>query len=444
MAKIEFKTATSDAGSLRVCGVTKGSPEKVVQAFSSQPEVYGLNYQGTYYLRKESPSESVKALRIYLGYEWIKTIALDMTGFSESEKEAFIVELLLAPLEPIFLLAEEPLNFSSLQSLTEGIKYARFLTAQPPNRFYPAAYAAALKDLESLGVTVKVLGKQELQALGMEGILAVGQGSSHEPQLAILEWNLKPDVKPIALVGKGVCFDSGGICLKAKAAMSDMKWDKAGAGVVAGVIKTLALTKSPQSVVGILGLVENMPGSGALKPGDILEMGAGCTVEVVDTDAEGRLVLADGLTYARKTYQPCCLIDLGTLTVETMAALGGEYAGLFGNDPALIQKIKAASVESGEGVWELPMGPFFRRQIASDVADIKNSGTDLFGECGAAAEFLRCFAGDVPWVHLDIAGVSWTFEPGKKEVTGFGVKLLTRALCCPGKGGVNNPFEEPL
>ncbi len=323
--------------------------------------------------------------------------------------------------------------FAQKQAELEGIFYARDLTSEPPNCLPPVAYAEKIKELESLGISVEILNREKMEKLGMTAILAVAKGSSSPPAVVILQYNPENKTsKPIALVGKGVCFDSGGLCLKAVERQFDMKWDKAGAGVVVGVIKAMATEKIPVNVVGIIGLVENMPDGAAAKPGDVIKTMSGKTVEIVNTDAEGRLVLADCLQYIQKNFHPEILIDLGTLTVETIASLGCRYAGAYGNNRKLLNELKEAGEQSGEEIWELPMGEYYARQIQSSVADIKNVGEDFCGENGAAAEFLKCFVDQtIPWVHLDIAGVSWTKEDlplANKGVTGFGVRILYKYL----------------
>ncbi len=347
-------------------------------------------------------------------------------------------------IEKIFLLCLEPLRLidklEKLQAVVEGVYYARNLTSEPSNVLFPTAYAERLQELTEIGVDVEVLDEKQLTAIGMTAILAVGQGSSRESSVVILKWNgLQNQDPPILVVGKGVCFDSGGICLKEISHQYCMKWDKAGAGVVAGLIKALALSKAPVNIVGVLGLVENMPDGNAIKPGDVIKTMSGQTVEIVNTDAEGRLVLADCLWYAQKRFQPKLIIDLGTLTMETFSSLGTAYAGLYTDHYELEQELKAAGEMSGDLLWKLPMGSYFARQIESSVADMKNIGVEFWGENGAAAEFLKRFITSnpsenrgadvkIPWAHIDIAGVSWAKEEdlqAGKGVTGFGVRLLT-------------------
>ncbi|MBM3198940.1 MAG: leucyl aminopeptidase family protein [Chlamydiae bacterium] len=305
-----------------------------------------------------------------------------------------------------------------------GVSLARKMTAAPPNILYPTAYAKKVREvLEPLGVSVTVLLKEEMEELGMHAMLAAGQGGGHPPCVILLEWGPK-EQDPIAFVGKGVCFDSGGLCLKSSMQQRVMKWDKAGAGVIAGLFQTLALTKFSLHVVGILGMIENMPDGKAARPGDVVDTLAGVTVEIIDTDAEGRLVLADCLAYAEKYLHPKVLIDLGTLTIETRASLGEAFAGLYTEDEQLAHALSVAGNRTGDELWRLPMGSYFAKQITSHVADIKNSGLDLCGENGAAAEFLKRFVKIKHWAHLDIAGVSWLDQ----RVTGFGVRLLEEWL----------------
>lgn len=337
-------------------------------------------------------------------------------------------------LQNLIVLTEQPKEleqaFARTKASIEGVLYARELTSEPSNRLYPMAYAKRLLELEALGLEVEVLDENALQDLGMTALLAAGQGSGHDSCVASISWKGKnPNEKPIVLVGKGVCFDSGGLCIKPAGDMRVMKWDKAGAGVVAGVMKALALSNSPTHVVGIVGLVENMPDGKALKPGDVITTKSGQTVEIADTDAEGRLVLADCLWYAQERFNPKALIDLGTLTQETFASLGSAYAALYTENEELARDLMKAGNSSQDALWRLPMGEYFAKQLESTVADMKNLGTEHWGENGAAAEFLKRFIkSDMNcWAHIDIAGVSWTMEDSPlctKGPTGFGVRLL--------------------
>lgn len=340
------------------------------------------------------------------------------------------------PLERITVICNHPeeckKQFCRQKAVIEGVLFARSLTSEPPNLMYPMAYAESLKALELHGVGVEILDEAALSRIGMEALLAVGKGSQRESAVAIMTWNgEKKTTQPVVIVGKGVCFDSGGLCLKPAKNQLEMKWDKSGAGVVAGLMKALALQKAPVHVIGIVGLVENMPDGNASRPGDIIRTMSGQTVEIADTDAEGRLVLADCLWYGRQRFNPSAMVDLGTLTLETVSSLGNRYGGLYSTCQQLTENIRRAGKISGDEVWELPMGDFFAKQIESPVADMKNLGVEFCGENGAAAEFLKKFVGDTPWAHIDIAGVSWTKEDlplAKTGVTGYGVRLLEEWL----------------
>lgn len=315
--------------------------------------------------------------------------------------------------------AEHTTHLEEMKAVVEGVHFARSLTQEPANILYPMAYAERLLALDKLGIEVEILDEAYLQKIGMTALLAVGQASPHPACVAVLSWRGSGG-QPIALVGKGVCFDSGGLCLKPAKQQIEMKWDKAGAGAVVGTMVALAKSNSPVSVVGIVGLVENMPDGKAMKPGDVIQTMSGKTIEIVDTDAEGRLVLADCLHYAQERFLPKILIDLGTLTQETFATLGNEYAGLYSSDPDLIRSLVEAGQASGDKLWHLPMGSYFQKQLESPIADLKNLGIEYCGENGAAAQFLQAFVKTPHWAHIDIAGVAWT----KTSPTGFGVRLL--------------------
>lgn len=335
-------------------------------------------------------------------------------------------------LEKIIVLTKNPNDldkrFRRTHAVVAGIHLARALTSEPSNCLYPMAYAERLKELNRYGIEVEILDEDALRSIGMTALLAVGQGSGHKSCVAIMKWKgTAQNGKPIVIVGKGVCFDSGGLCIKPAVHQREMKWDKAGAGVVAGLMQSLALSNSPAYVIGIVGLVENMPDGRAIKPSDVIRTMSGQTIEIVDTDAEGRLVLADCLWYAQQMYQPKTLVDLGTLTPETFATLGSAYAGLYCDNSELLAALLQAGERSGDRLWRLPMGEYFAKQIESDVADVKNLGEEHWGENGAAAEFLKRFVTTESWAHIDIAGVSWIKEDLShcpKGVTGFGVRLL--------------------
>ncbi|GAB6051442.1 leucyl aminopeptidase [Magnetospira thiophila] len=322
--------------------------------------------------------------------------------------------------------------FGDLDKIADGVFLTRNLVSEPANVLTPGAFAEEAQKLESLGVRVTVLGERELSKLGMNALLAVGQGSSQESRLVCFEWNglegktRKESKAPLAFVGKGVCFDSGGISIKPAAGMEDMKWDMGGAGVVTGLMKTLAGRKAKVHAVGVIGLVENMPSGDAQRPGDVVTSMSGQTIEVINTDAEGRLVLADALHYCKETYKPRLMIDLATLTGAIIIGLGEHVAGIFANDDDLAKAVSAAGDKVGEPVWRMPLGEEWDKQIKSEIADMKNVGGRGAGSI-TAAQFLKRFVGDVPWVHMDIAGVTWS-KKNKPTVpkggTGFGVRLL--------------------
>lgn len=318
-------------------------------------------------------------------------------------------------------------RFQKYSHLLQALSFAKNVISAPANLMPPHHVALCCKTLEKQGVLVTVLDEKELEALHAEALLSIGKGSANPPRMVILEWKGSEE-KPIAIVGKGICFDSGGIHLKT-AHLSEMKWDKAGAGVVMGILDTLSRLNAPIHVVGILVLAENMPDGKALKPGDVISSLSGKTIEIVDTDCEGRLVLADGITYAQQYFSPKILIDLGTLTLETFGALGGEYAGLFCNDPTLSQNLIQAGKKTGEKLWPLPLGDCYANQIRSSIADLKNAGIPRYGASSTAAEFIRAFVDpNLPWAHIDISGTAWKLDALEQGVTGFGIELLLEYL----------------
>ena len=331
--------------------------------------------------------------------------------------------------------------FAGLSALADAIVFARDLVSEPANVLYPEEFAHRVKMLEPLGLEVEILGEAEMGELGMGALLGVGQGSARESQLAVIVWKGAADPKaaPIAFVGKGVCFDSGGISIKAAEGMEDMKWDMGGAAAVAGVMHVLAGRKAKVNAVGILGLVENMPSGDAIRPGDILTSMSGQTIEVINTDAEGRLVLADALWYCRTRFQPKVMIDLATLTGAMIIALGHDFGGLFSNNDALAADLLAASAAEGEALWRMPLHAGYERQIESMAADVKNTGGRPGGSITAAL-FIQRFVEGSPWAHLDIAPVAWkkpsTVATIPDGATGYGVRLLNRLVA---NGYEDNP-----
>ncbi|WP_426051136.1 leucyl aminopeptidase [Brevundimonas sp. SL161] len=323
--------------------------------------------------------------------------------------------------------ALEPLN-----AVADAIYFSRDLVAEPANILYPAEFARRVKELERLGLKVEILGEKEMEALGMHVLLGVGQGSVRESQLAVIQWNGgKAGDAPIAFVGKGVCFDTGGISIKPAAGMEDMIWDMGGAAAVAGLMHALAGRNARVNAVGVLGLVENMPDGNAQRPGDIVKSMSGQTVEVINTDAEGRLVLADALWYTQDRFKPKFMVDLATLTGAMIVALGLDYAGVFSNSDALADAILAAGPKVNENVWRMPLPPQYDKIMDSVNADVKNSaGRD--GGSITAGLFLQRFTNGVPWAHIDIAPVAWVTKSTRTTVpdgpVGWGVRLLDRMV----------------
>ena len=320
--------------------------------------------------------------------------------------------------------------YARLDGLAQAVDFARDLVSEPPNVIYPATLADACRKLGKLGVKVEVFGEKQMQRLGMGALLGVGQGSVRESRLVVMQWSgVRAAGKPIAFVGKGVTFDTGGISIKPAGGMHEMKWDMGGSGAVIGLMHALAGRKARVNAVGIVGLVENMPSGNAQRPGDIVTTMSGQTVEVLNTDAEGRLVLADALWYAQKRFKPRAMIDLATLTGAIVVALGHENAGLFSNDDKLAEQLDAAGKVSGETVWRLPLSKAYDALLDGGPADIKNIGRGRSAGSITAAQFLQRFINDVPWAHLDIAGVAWSDNdrgPLAAGATAFGVRLLDR------------------
>ncbi len=321
--------------------------------------------------------------------------------------------------------------FPATEAVAEGVILARELVNEPPNVLFPEEFARRAEALTKLGVEVEVLGPAKLAALGMGALLAVARGSVKEPRVVVMRWNGgAAGEAPIALIGKGVCFDSGGISIKGAAGMEDMKGDMGGAACVVGTLHALASRKAKVNVVGAIGIVENMPDGDAYRPGDIVTSMSGQTIEVINTDAEGRLVLADVIWHVQGAYKPKFMIDLATLTGAIIVALGQDVAGLFSNDDALAAKITAAGEATGEAVWRMPLIPAYDKAIDSKFADMKNTG-GRHGGAATAAAFLKRYTNDVPWAHLDIAGVamsSSSSEINRSWGAGWGVRLLDRLV----------------
>jgi leucyl aminopeptidase len=309
---------------------------------------------------------------------------------------------------------------------------ARNLVNEPPNILFPEEFARRARELEQLGVSVEILGVQDLSRIGMRALLGVGQGSVRESRVVVMRWDGTSDeaAKPLAFLGKGVCFDTGGISIKPAAGMEDMKGDMAGAACVVGLMHALAARRAKVKAVGAIGLVENMPDGAAQRPGDIVESLSGQTIEIINTDAEGRLVLADLLWYVQEKYAPQFMIDLATLTGAILIALGSEHAGLFSNDDGLADKIGKAGLAVGEKVWRMPLGSAYDKLLESKFADMKNIGGRHAGSI-TAAQFLQRFVRNTAWAHLDIAGAGMSSpqtDINHSWASGWGVRLLDRLV----------------
>ena len=313
--------------------------------------------------------------------------------------------------------------------VVEGVSLTRELVTEPANIIYPQTFVERVREsLEGSGLELEVLDRAAMEKLGMGALLGVAQGSVREARLLILKWNGGGEGgQPTAFVGKGVTFDTGGISIKPAAGMEAMKWDMGGAGAVVGAMKALALRKAKANIVGICGLVENMPGGNAQRPGDVVTTMSGQTVEVINTDAEGRLVLGDAITYVQRNFKPATIIDLATLTGAILVSLGHEWAGLFSNNEELAAKLQEAGAESGDKLWRMPLAESFDRMIDSPIADMKNVGPREGGSITAAQFIQRFVENGVKWAHIDMAGKAWSDKAAAtydKGATGYGVRLL--------------------
>ena len=339
-----------------------------------------------------------------------------------------------APADIVIAVADAPAAraaWASRAAIAEGVLLARDLVNEPPNILGPVEFADRVKALAKTGLKVEVLTEKEMTKLGMRALLGVAQGSSRPPRLVVMRWNGgKPKDAPLAFVGKGVVFDTGGISIKPAGGMEDMKGDMAGAACVVGLMHALAGRKAKVNAVGAIGLVENMPDGNAQRPGDIVTSMSGQTIEIINTDAEGRLVLADVLHYVNTKYKPAFMVNLATLTGAIIVALGHEYAGMFSNDDALSAALSKAGEATGERVWRMPLGPEYDKKIDSKFADMKNTGGRDGGSI-TAAQFIQRFVGKTPWAHLDIAGTGFASpqsDINKSWGSGWGVRLLDRLV----------------
>ena len=323
--------------------------------------------------------------------------------------------------------------YGAREAVIDGVLMARDLVNEPANVLYPAEFARRTGVLRKAGVAVEVFDVKAMEKLGMNALLGVGQGSAHGSRMVVMRWNGgKKGEAPVAFIGKGVCFDTGGISIKPAASMEDMKGDMAGAACVVGLMQALAARKARVNAVGLVGLVENMPDGNAQRPGDIVKSMSGQTIEIINTDAEGRLVLADVVWYAAQRFKPKFMIDLATLTGAIIVALGQEYAGMFANNDELSARLTTAGEETGEKVWRMPLAAEYDKMIDSQFADVKNTGGSRWGGAITAAQFIKRFVDDkIPWAHLDIAGTG--FDSRQNDVnrswgSGWGVRLLDRLV----------------
>jgi len=327
-------------------------------------------------------------------------------------------------------LDENSALFQDREALANGVFLARDLVFEPANKLYPGEFAARCSALSALGLEVEILDEAAMETLGMGALLGVGQGSRRDSFMVVMNWKGGGDEAPFALVGKGVTFDTGGISLKPAKGMEDMKWDMGGAAAVTGAMCAIAGRKVAKNVVGVIGLVENMPDGNAQRPGDVVKSMSGKTIEVINTDAEGRLVLADALHYTETRFKPQAMVNLATLTGAIIASLGKEYGGLFANSDDLVSQLVSAGEATGERLWQMPMGPAYDRMLKSHIADMKNIGGPYGGAITAAC-FLARFVEATPWAHLDIAGKAWSDSSTAtvpKGGTGYGVRLLNRLI----------------
>jgi leucyl aminopeptidase len=350
------------------------------------------------------------------------------TIFKKNENTNEIINLLITSSNKNFFIKIK----NNVENIINGVFLTRDLVSEPPNYLNPEKFVSEIKKLSKLGLKVDIFDYSKMKKIGMNALLGVSQGSKNLPYFVIITWkpNNTKNKKPLSFIGKGVCFDTGGISLKPAKFMEDMKYDMAGAGAVVGLMKTLALRKSKSYVVGAVALVENMPGGSAQRPGDIVKSYSGKTIEVLNTDAEGRLILADAIYYIDEQYKPELIVDLATLTGAIVVSLGSEYAGLFSNNDKLAEKlIKAGEIEN-EKLWRFPLHKNYDKLMDSKIADIQN--INYSGGAGSitAAQFLQRFLkNSTPWAHLDIAGMAWTkkdLETIPTGATGYGVKLLNK------------------
>ena len=389
-------------------------------------ELIKNNKQSNYFLNSDSISIKLKNI---IGH-FLHGLRLKSYSFEKYKTKKIIKNISIFVIGKNIPSHKDQIKFKAIE---EGTFYTRDLVSEPGNILHPDEYAKRLNALKKNGLKIKIYDEKKLKKLGMNTLLGVGQGSIRGSYLVTLEWNgLKDKSKPLAFVGKGVCFDTGGISLKPAKFMEDMTYDMAGSAVVVGLMKSLAIRKAKINAVGVVGLVENMPGGNAQRPGDIVKSYSGKTVEILNTDAEGRLVLADALTYTEEKFKPKFIVDLATLTGAIIVSLGSEYAGLFSNDDKLSNQLINAGKNVEEKVWRMPLNKNFDKLIDSKNADMQN--INYVGGAGSttAAQFLQRFIlNKTPWAHLDIAGMAFSKYGGALNsggATGYGVRLLNKLI----------------
>ena len=379
--------------------------------------------------KKAKIAEANLACHLALG-AYLRSYRFDHYRKVKDDEKVTIKKVIVATSE----VAAAKKTWVDLGAVGEGIFLARDLVNEPANILYPDEFALRTQALKKLGVKVEILDVPAMKKLGMNALLGVGQGSAHDSRMVVMHWNgarKSKDKAPLAFIGKGVCFDSGGLSLKPANSMMGMKGDMGGAAAVVGLMHALAKRKAEVNAVGLIGLVENMPDGKAQRPNDIVKTMSGQTIEILNTDAEGRLVLADVLWYAQSRFKPRFMIDLATLTGAILVALGAEHAGLFSNNDELCERLTKAGLAEGEPVWRLPLGDGYDRLVKSKIADMKNIGGPSAGSI-TAAQILQRFVNKVPWAHLDIAGVAWQDAEQKPLApswgTGWGVRVLNRLV----------------
>ncbi|MFC3069932.1 leucyl aminopeptidase [Phenylobacterium soli] len=428
---LDILAPEGDAARLVLVGAGKAEAFDALGAEHAAATAYNaVKSSGLETLRVELPTASAElAARAALGVR-LASYRFDKYRTKEpAEKKPSIATTQVVAGDPDAALAA----FPPLAALADAVSFSRDLVSEPANILYPVEFARRVKELESLGLEIEILGEDAMKALGMGSLLGVGQGSVRESQLVVIRWNGAEDknAQPVAFIGKGVCFDTGGISIKPADGMEDMKWDMGGAGAVAGLMHVLAGRQAKVNAVGILGLVENMPDGNAQRPGDVVTSMSGQTIEVINTDAEGRLVLADAIWYCQDRFKPKFMVDLATLTGAIIISLGNDYAGLFSNNDELAGNLLAASTAEGEPLWRMPLPDQYNKQIDSQIADMKNTGGRPGGSITAAL-FIQKFVNGLPWAHLDIASTAWkkgsTVPTLPEGATGYGVRLLNRMV----------------